>query len=216
MCPTVSYRSAGILGAGRQALETAGYCQDSGLALAFFVEEAPPSYPRSGADYGAPIHTFDEDLSELSDIAVVSSVGDPALRRRLVQRWPGTRYLRLLSGQAWISPDSDIGDGTIVAPLAAVNRRCVIGHHVLVNVGAIASHDVIIGDYSSIGPGCTIGGDVRVGQNAVLGIGCTIRDRITIGDGAIVGAGAVVVNHVPKLQTVVGVPARPIARTAKR
>src|SRR4051794_35494637 len=45
-----------ILGAGRQALETAGYCAALGIETALFVEERPPAYVRSPEQYSGPIH----------------------------------------------------------------------------------------------------------------------------------------------------------------
>ena len=198
-----------MLGAGRQALETAGYCQEAGLELSFFVEEEPPKYRRDQDDYGAPIYTFVDNLDTLADVPVIASVGDPSVRRRLVELWPGDQYLTLLSDRAWITADSEIGEGCVVAPMAAINRLCTLGKHVLINVGAIVSHDVVVGAFSTISPGCSVGGLVSIGEGAFLGIGSTVRERIRIGDGALVAAGAVVVEDVDNGQTVIGVPARP-------
>jgi sugar O-acyltransferase (sialic acid O-acetyltransferase NeuD family) len=205
----VEARTVGLLGAGRQAVETAGYCAEEGFETAFFIEEEPPGYGRVDQHYGAPILTFEDNLEELAATAVLSSVGVPTVRRRLVERWPGQNYLTLVSNRAWVAADSTLGSGCLVAPMAAVNRFCALGDHVLVNVGAIISHDVTIGDFSTVSPGCSVGGLVTVGRDSFLGIGCTVRDRISIGDGALVAAGAVVVDDVEDGQVVMGVPATP-------
>jgi sugar O-acyltransferase (sialic acid O-acetyltransferase NeuD family) len=199
----------GLLGAGRQAIETAGYCAEEGIETAFFVEEGPPEYERSTDQFGAPILTFSDNLEEFTGTYVLASVGMPVIRRRLVERWPGQDYLTLISGRAWVAPDSTLGTGCLIAPMAAVNRFCTLGDHVLVNVGAIISHDVTIGEFSTVSPGCSVGGLASIGKGSFLGIGCTVRDRISIGNGVLVAAGAVVVSDVEDGQVVMGVPATP-------
>jgi sugar O-acyltransferase (sialic acid O-acetyltransferase NeuD family) len=200
----------GVLGAGRQALETSGYCRGEGIATAFFVEEEAPPYSRDPTPFRAPILTFDDDLSGWTGTPVISAVGSPVVRRRLVERWPGKAFLAVVSTRAWIADDAVIGEGTTVAPNACLNSLVTAGAHVLVNVGAVLSHDVVVEDFVSIGPGCAIGGCVRIGTGSFVGIGATIQERVSIGRGAFVAAGAVVVADVPDGQTVMGVPARAV------
>jgi sugar O-acyltransferase (sialic acid O-acetyltransferase NeuD family) len=209
----VSGLRVGILGAGRQALETAGYCQMLGDTVAFFVEEHPPDYARDPAPYGAPILTFDDDLTRFEPMAVIGAVGDPGLRRRLAERWPGTALHTVVAPQAWIAPDAALSEGTLVAPMAALNRFCILGRHVLVNVGTTLAHDVVVGDFTTLSPGCTVGGLASIGSDVFVGIGATVRDRVRIGDGALVAAGAVVVADVEPGRTVMGVPATARAGT---
>lgn len=62
----------------------------------------------------------------------------------------------------------------------------------------------------------TIGAEKRkspvIGDGVFIGAGAKIVGAVTIGDGARVGANAVVVHDVPADTTVVGIPARPVAR----
>ena len=67
---------------------------------------------------------------------------------------------------------------------------------------------VKIGDYVTVSPGSGIMGRVTVGDGVFIGAHATITDRIRIGNGAIVAAGAVVVQDVPEMSLVAGVPAR--------
>ncbi|GAA4118633.1 sugar O-acetyltransferase [Aminobacter aganoensis] len=60
--------------------------------------------------------------------------------------------------------------------------------------------------------GLEIARPVTIGRNAWIGGGAIIRGGVEIGDDAIVGAGSVVTKSVPAGATVVGNPARPIAR----
>jgi sugar O-acyltransferase (sialic acid O-acetyltransferase NeuD family) len=201
--------SIGILGAGRQALETAGYCHEEGLTPVFFAEDAAPPYVRDLSEFDAPIVGLDGDLGAFGSVPLLTAVGSPTLRERLLRRCADRAFATVISSRAWRAGDVRIGAGSTIAPLASLNRCCTVGAHVLVNVGAILSHDVVVGDFSTISPGATVGGAVRIGRAAFLGIGCTIRDHVTIGDGAFVAAGAVVVDDVADGTLVVGVPARP-------
>jgi sugar O-acyltransferase (sialic acid O-acetyltransferase NeuD family) len=206
-----------ILGAGRQAVETAGYCGELGYDVAYFVEEQPPlddvvkgELPRDQARFRAPIVGFAEYSAAAAELPAITAVGGAAVRRRFVDLSACEDFLTLVSSSAWLAGDVVCGPGTTVAPRACLNRFVRIGAHVLVNVAAVLSHDVSVGDFVTISPGCLIGGGVAIEDDAFLGIGSVVRDEIRIGRGATVGAGAVVVTDVPAGSTVVGVPARPI------
>ncbi len=202
-------RPIGILGAGRQAIETDGYCREGGYSPSFFVEEEAPGYGRDDSAFRAPILTSRGDLEIRRSTPVVSAVGYPDVRRRLVELWPGDDFVSIVSLRAWVASDVVIGRGSTVAPNAALNRFVRVGDHVLVNVGAILSHDVAVADFATVSPGCAIGGGVTIGADAFIGIGAVVRNHVTIGRGAVVAAGAVVVNDVDDGMTVLGLPARP-------
>jgi acetyltransferase-like isoleucine patch superfamily enzyme len=94
-----------------------------------------------------------------------------------------------------------------------VNRTARIGRHVLLNVGAIVSHDVVVEDFVTISPGCSIGGGTLICGGAFIGIGATVRDHVRIGRDAVVAAGAVVVTDVADTSVVAGLPARQMRKS---
>ena len=194
----------GLLGAGRQAVESGGYCQAQGWMVAFHFIEA--GFERSGLAVPM-LSERSEGLSTYTNVAVLPAVGSPALRRRLVTAWPGTNYATVVGSGAWIASTSSVGAGSTIAPGALVNSSVSVGRFVLVNIGATISHDAVLGDHATIGPGCHVAGRVHIGEGAFIGIGATVLDGVTIGDGAVVGAGAVVIRDVPPGAVVVGVPA---------
>ena len=92
--------------------------------------------------------------------------------------------------------------------MAAINRFCTLGKHVLINVGAIISHDVVVGDFSKLVPAVRWADSSRSVKVPFLESGrpfATTSRSAT----ALLCAGAVVVENVENSQTVMGVPAKP-------
>ncbi|MEM2890945.1 MAG: serine O-acetyltransferase [Thermoplasmata archaeon] len=111
---------------------------------------------------------------------------------------------------------SRILTGADIHPGAKIGRNFFIDHATGVVIGETAE----IGDNVSIYQGVTLGGvstekkkrHPTIGNNVVIGAGATILGPVTIGDNVRVGAGSVVVKSVPPNSTVVGVPAKIVAR----
>jgi sugar O-acyltransferase (sialic acid O-acetyltransferase NeuD family) len=101
-----------------------------------------------------------------------------------------------------------IGEGSIVAPGVIMTCQVDIGRHVILNLGAHIAHDVKIQDYSTVSPGVEIMGHVTIGRAVFVGVNATLIDGVSIGEDAIVAAGAVVVDDVPEMSLVAGVPAK--------
>ncbi len=200
-------RQIGILGAGGQALETATYCNEAAMSVAFFAVE--PGWESSAPTNGsAPVFPLGAVPSWAIGFPVIAAVGDPQVRRRLVERWPGTAFEGVVGTTAWIAADARLGPGCTIAPGACISAQAELGAHVLVNLGATISHDSEVGDFATVGPGCHIAGGTVIGADAVLGVGSAVLNQIRVGQGVVVGAGAVVTRDVRDGAMVKGVPAR--------
>lgn len=81
----------------------------------------------------------------------------------------------------------------------------------LVHIG----HDVHLGKNVEIPAGAIVGGFCEIKEGAFVGINATLRNRIVIGEKAFVGMGAVVTKSIPEGITVVGNPAKPLAKKEK-
>ncbi len=128
-----------------------------------------------------------------------------------------------------------IGEGTFVAPTAAVIGDVEIGSGSSVWYSAVIRGDVNkirIGDRVSVQDGCvlhTSGGDAyieigsnvtighnatlhgcRIGNDVLIGMGATVLDNAIVESGSVVAAGALVLSktHIPSGELWGGVPAR--------
>jgi serine O-acetyltransferase len=106
-----------------------------------------------------------------------------------------------------------------------IHPSATIGKGVFIDHGA----GVVIGETAEIGDGCTIYQGVTLGgtslshgkrhptleRNVTVGVNASVLGAIVLGENARVGGGSVVVKDVPPNATVVGVPARIVARDGK-
>ena len=162
---------------------------------------------------------------------------DPAARSRLmvVLAYPGFhatavhRVTRWLWRQRWhvlARWRANVGrwlTGIEIHPGATIGERLVIDHGMGVVIGETAK----IGDDVTLYHGVTLGGIApsvdshsqknvtrhpTVEDGAIVGSGAQVLGPVTVGRCARVGANAVVVRDVPDGATVVGIPARQIAK----
>lgn len=149
-------------------------------------------------------------------VAVIA-IGDNHVRHKLYRRLAeaGLTPATAVHPSAVVARDVDLGAGTVVMALAAVNPGCVIGPCAVINTSASVDHDCSLGECVFIAPGARLSGNVQVGDLSFIGTGASIIPGRAIGRNATVAAGAVVITDVPDNVTVVGVPARVVTPTGR-
>jgi sugar O-acyltransferase (sialic acid O-acetyltransferase NeuD family) len=155
--------------------------------------------------------------TELRRCWFINAVGsDKSFRRRaevVAATGLGDEYFAtLVHPGACVSSRSKLGPGTVVNFGASVGGEVEVGRHVTLGPGCVIGHNAAIGEFSMVAPGAVVSGFVRLGRGCYVGAGAAVKQKVTVGPAALVGLGAVVVRDVPTGATVIGNPARPLAR----
>lgn len=169
---------------------------------------------------GVPVIGDDGLLLELRAQGVthafigVGTVGTP---ERRIGIWDallvsGLEPVNAIHPTAVVAASVTLGRGVTVMPGAIVGAAATLGDNTIVNTGAIVEHDCVVERHAHLATGSSLAGGIRIGEGAHVGIGASIIESITVGEFALVGAGAVVIRDVAPGTTVVGVPAKPLAR----
>jgi serine O-acetyltransferase len=108
--------------------------------------------------------------------------------------------LNTVFGQCIIGRGAEFGPGLVL----------IHSQGVVINGAVQAGRDVHIEHQVTIG--AEKGKSPSLGNNVFIGCGAKIVGPVNIGDGARIGANAVVLHDVPADTTVVGIPAKPVAR----
>jgi sugar O-acyltransferase (sialic acid O-acetyltransferase NeuD family) len=146
-----------------------------------------------------------------SSAPVIVCVGHNAARADIAAMLPVT-FATVVHPKAIVAPDVTLGEGSIILHGAIVLPGTALGRHVIVNTMAAIGADCMLGDFSHVSPQATLGEGVIVGAGTHVGAGAVIAAGVRIGEWSTIGAGAVVEQDVFDDMTVVGNPARVLAR----
>ena len=170
-------------------------------------------------------------LKNLRDEIDAIMARDPAARSRLEVAlcYPGFHALVfhcvghwlwrrgwLLAGR-FVSQLGRMATGIEIHPGARIGKRLFIDHGMGVVIGETAE----IGDDCTLYQGVTLGGTSltrgakrhpTLGNGVIVSAHAQVLGPFRVGDGARIGAQAVVLSEVPDGATMVGIPAKPVAR----
>lgn len=142
--------------------------------------------------------------------SVFPAIGDNCQRESMMKSFMDQEYITIISLDAYIAQDVNLGTGTLIAHRVHLGPEVNIGIGCIINTGSIVEHETKIGDFVHAAPGTTICGRCHIGSRVMLGAGSTVIDKITICSDVVIGAGSVVIHDITQPGTYVGVPAHRI------
>ena len=116
----------------------------------------------------------------------------------------GLNISSVLSPQAYISKESNLGEGVHILTNASVHAGVQIADNSIVNTKSSIDHDSIIGKDCHLSPGSIICGNCSVGNNVYIGAGAVIINNISIGSNCLIAAGSTVYRDIPDNTTFYG------------
>ena len=141
------------------------------------------------------LEEFEPDPEETAVLGFRGLSSRP-LRERVKSEF-GIEFPPLVHPTAWVSPMAEVGEGTVICPLAAMASFSKIGAFGVINRCASVGHDTVVGDDVDISPNATLGSNIRVGDGARLGLNCSVIECLELGEYCYVAAGAAVIRDVP-------------------
>lgn len=180
-----------------------------------FVELKPSLPPLLGiAHLGDDSMVFLHSPDQVRLVNGVGSVDSTVLHRTVYEKFREREYIfeTVVHPSAVLAPEVHIEHGVQLMAGAVVQAGSRLEENVIINTGACVDHDCLIRAHAHIAPGVTLSGGVHIGEGAHIGTGATIIQGVKVGAGSLVGAGAVVIGDVPAGVSVVGVPARSLAK----
>lgn len=149
-------------------------------------------------------------------IGVVFAISDVYVKqniyKKILQINKGHYFPIVIAKNSYVSKRAMLSEGTIVGRYCSVSTSVQLGKLVFLNTKCDIGHDSIIGDFCSLMPSVNVSGNVSVGQRTLIGVQSAILQGIKIGSDVTVGMGSKVMTDVPDNCTVMGYPAKIIAR----
>ncbi|MGY6560091.1 MAG: acetyltransferase [Nitritalea sp.] len=151
-----------------------------------------------------------EGLEE--EVAIVIGIAFPKIKRKIFERFAAYQnfsFPSLVARNAWLSPDVQIGKGSIIYPHCSLNYGSRLGDFVLLNMNCAVGHHGTLEDFVTLAPGVNLGGHTHLKQGCDMGIGSATLQGVSLAEDTVVGGQAMVVQSsmTPGL-TLKGVPAR--------
>ncbi len=146
------------------------------------------------------------------DYRVVVAISNPQFRKLVVSQLPkATEYISLIHPTAVLSEWVEIGAGSIITAGCILTCNIKLGAHTQLNLLTTVGHDCHLGDYFTTAPSANISGNCNIGEAVYFGTGASVKQGVTICAHVTIGMGGVVLSHITRSGTYVGVPVRKIS-----
>ena len=172
--------------------------------IGFVDNQTNTDLARHGIKHLGTDNDLDKILSDNTSVAIgLGQIGSPSPRMTIVKKLneqiANLPVIRARS--AVVSPNCEVGRGTVIFHQALINADSHIGKFNIVNSGAIVEHGVMTGDFVHIAPGAIVLGDVTIGMGSFIGAGAVLREGVSVGANCLIGAGTLVNEDIMDGQT---------------
>ena len=168
--------------------------------------------------FGYKIIGTDQDIHNLinkgaSFLVTIGHISSPEKRINIYGKLKelDAPLAKVISPMAYVSKNSEIGEGTIIMHHAFVNTGVRIGANCIINTKALIEHEVSIGNHCHISTGTVINGGCTVKDGCFIGSNSVLIQGIEVGRNSLVGAGAVVLKNMEDSQKIAGNPGRKLS-----
>lgn len=202
-----------LIGAGGHAASLAEILLEQKREI---IAVVAPSLTESGANILSSFthYTEDEKILEFdaNKVELINGVGampKSGLREKIHKRFTqaGFTFAKVVANSAFVSPNTEIGEGVQVMRNATICLGTIIGENTIVNTRASIDHDCVVGKHCHIAPGVTMSGNVTLSDNVHIATGASIINGVQIGKRTVVGVGASVTKSIKENCIVYGAKA---------
>ena len=154
------------------------------------------------------------DTHTFAEAKIIVTIGNNEIREKIVQKVAQT-FGKAIYYNNIISPDSQIGHGSMVLQGVIVHADARIGSHVILNTRSVVEHDCLIEDFVHIAPGAVVCGHAHIGKGTLVGANAAIAPFVKIGQWCQIAAGSSVTEDIPDFSLVAGVPGKVVKSLRK-
>lgn len=154
------------------------------------------------------------DAHTFAEAKIIVTIGNNEIREKIVQKVAQT-FGKAIYYNNIISPDSQIGHGSMVLQGVIVHADARIGSHVILNTRSVVEHDCLIEDFVHIAPGAVVCGHAHIGKGTLVGANAAIAPFVKIGQWCQIAAGSSVTEDIPDFSLVAGVPGKVVKSLRK-
>lgn len=178
--------------------------------IGFFDDDISKKQTDNGG-YGPVIGGMEDLNAHPTDLAIVMTIGVPAVVQKLVSKITNERiyYPNIIAPDIIYldEPTFKIGKGNLIMFQSLISYNISIGDFNLFNCGVSLGHETTMGSYNSMMSYTKISGEVIIGDANYFGVSSVVLQRRKIGKETTIGTNSVIMRDTRNGSTYLGNPA---------